>query len=195
LNASFPPTRAFAREILPGVRETPATIDASLPWIAQTRALLSPAELQGLVRDLRPSIHDLASVVDESTVLLPQVDLVSKCVSGVLVPEGNIKIDDGFLSSGLENYKEALVTLVGVGGEGQNFDGNGPMTRFQTGGGPNTISTGSLPGTGPFFGNAPLKPLGSRPQRPAQTPPKNRTFPCYRNPIPNLNAATTGPGP
>src|SRR3954471_20670544 len=32
LNAAFPPTRAFAREILPGVRETPATIDVSYPW-------------------------------------------------------------------------------------------------------------------------------------------------------------------
>jgi hypothetical protein len=69
------------------------------------------------------------------------------------------------------------------------------MTRFQTGGGPNTVSTGNLPGTGPLFGNAPLQPLGSRPVRPAQIPPKNRTFPCYRNPLPNLNAAVTGPGP
>ena len=42
LNASFPPTRAFAREVLPGVRETPATINASFPWIEQTRALVSP---------------------------------------------------------------------------------------------------------------------------------------------------------
>ncbi len=49
LDASFPPTRAFAREILPGVRETPATVDAAFPWIAQTRALLSPNELQGLL--------------------------------------------------------------------------------------------------------------------------------------------------
>ncbi len=39
LNASFPATRAFAREILPGVRETPASIAATLPWIAQTRAV------------------------------------------------------------------------------------------------------------------------------------------------------------
>lgn len=47
LNASFPNTRAFAREILPGVRETPATIDAAFPWIAQTRGLLGRDELQG----------------------------------------------------------------------------------------------------------------------------------------------------
>ena len=39
LNAAFPPTRGFARDILPGVRETPATIKAALPWISQaTRA-------------------------------------------------------------------------------------------------------------------------------------------------------------
>ncbi len=47
LNASFPPTRAWAREIIPGVRETAATIEASFPWIAQTRQLLTPPELQG----------------------------------------------------------------------------------------------------------------------------------------------------
>ena len=31
LNAAFPPTRAWALEMIPGVRETPATIDAALP--------------------------------------------------------------------------------------------------------------------------------------------------------------------
>jgi hypothetical protein len=50
LNAAFPPTRAFAREILPGVRETPATIDVSYPWVAQTRKLLGPNELGGLAK-------------------------------------------------------------------------------------------------------------------------------------------------
>ena len=43
LNAAFPPTRAFAREILPGVRETAATIDASFPWVDQATKLMSPA--------------------------------------------------------------------------------------------------------------------------------------------------------
>ncbi|MDQ3742628.1 MAG: MlaD family protein, partial [Actinomycetota bacterium] len=48
LNRSFPSVRAFSREILPGVRETPATIRAARPWIAETRRLLRPSELQGL---------------------------------------------------------------------------------------------------------------------------------------------------
>ena len=88
---SFPPTRAFAREILPGVRETPATIDASFPWIAQTRALVSPAELQGLVGDLRPAVADLSAVTDDSIELLPQVDLVSRCFIDVVLPTGDIE--------------------------------------------------------------------------------------------------------
>jgi ABC-type transporter Mla subunit MlaD len=195
LNASFPPTRAFAKEILPGIRETPATINASFPWIAQTRALVSPAELQGLVRDLRPSIHDLASVVDDSLQLLPQVDLVDRCVTDVILPTGNKKINDGFFTTGIENYKEFWQTMAGLSGEGQNFDGNGEYTRFQPGGGSNMVSTGQVSGSGPLFGNAPLQPLGSRPAMPAKIPPKNRNVPCFTNPLPNLDAAATGPGP
>src|SRR5207302_261734 len=38
LNASFPPTRAFAHDILPGVRATNAAVSATLPWIEQVRA-------------------------------------------------------------------------------------------------------------------------------------------------------------
>src|SRR6185503_20906117 len=55
LNAAFPNTRAFARAILPGVRETAATIDAAFPWVDQARALVSPDELQGLVDELSPA--------------------------------------------------------------------------------------------------------------------------------------------
>ena len=55
LNASFPNTRAFAREILPGVNETAATIDAAFPWIAQARGLLGPSELQGVAAELSPA--------------------------------------------------------------------------------------------------------------------------------------------
>src|SRR3712207_528343 len=40
LNSSFPNTRAFAREILPGVRETNPTIQAAFPWIKQVRGLV-----------------------------------------------------------------------------------------------------------------------------------------------------------
>jgi phospholipid/cholesterol/gamma-HCH transport system substrate-binding protein len=201
LNASFPPTRAFAREILPGVRETPATLDASFPWLAQTRALVSPAELQGLVRDLRPATASLSAVTNDTIRLLPQVDLVNRCFTDVILPTGDYKIEDGFLTTGLENYKEFWQAMTSLSGEGQNFDGNGPYVRFQTGGGTNLLSTGTS-GTGPqggsgpqLYGNFPLQPIGSRPARPATKPPYNRKKACYTNTPPDLNSAEVGLGP
>src|SRR5439155_16562751 len=171
LNKAFPPTRAFAREILPGVRQTPATINASFPWIAQTRKLVSPAELQGLVRDLRPGIRDLSSVTDDSLKLFPQLDLVSSCALDVVLPTGDVKIHDGPLSTGIENYKEFWQTLAGLSSEPQNFDGSGQYTRFQPGGGDALVSTGSVGGLGHLFGNAATAPIGTRPKFPGKKPP------------------------
>jgi phospholipid/cholesterol/gamma-HCH transport system substrate-binding protein len=197
LNEAFPPTRAFAREILPGVRETPATTQASFPWIDQASKLLSPAELQGLVNDLRPSIRDLATVTDQSVRLFPQVDLVSRCMTSVLLPAGDIKVEDPPLSSGVENYKEFWATLVGLSGESQNFDGNGIYVRFQTGGGNQQVSTGRLGGLAgtELFANAIETPFGTRPAKPARKPPYNRKLACYKNPLPDVNGAATGGGP
>jgi ABC-type transporter Mla subunit MlaD len=197
LNVAFPPTRAFAREILPGVRETGPTIDAAFPWIRQTRALVSPDELQGLVADLQPATADLSAVTDDTIVLLPQVDLVNRCVSRNILPTGDKPIDDGFLSTGTPNYKEFWQSQTSLSGESQNFDGNGSYTRFQTGGGPNTFSTGPTgvdTFTGePLFGNPALTPVGTRPARPATKPPQRRDVDCYRNDLPDLTAET-GPG-
>jgi phospholipid/cholesterol/gamma-HCH transport system substrate-binding protein len=198
LNEAFPPLRAFSRDILPGVRETPATVAASFPWIAQTRKLVSPAELGGLVNELRPTVANLASATDASIQLFPQVDLVSRCFTDVLLPTGDIKVNDPPLSTGIENYKEFWQTLTGLSGESQNFDGNGSYTRFQTGGGSHFVSTGQALGgssSSVQFGNAITEPIGSRPARPAVRPPYNRTTPCYKNPIPDINGAATASGP
>jgi phospholipid/cholesterol/gamma-HCH transport system substrate-binding protein len=193
LNAAFPNTRAFAREILPGVRETAATIDASFPWIAQTRGLLGPNELQGVARELSPATRDLAKVIDATLTLLPQADLAAKCTARVVLPTGDVKIDDGPLSTGAENYKEFWYTMVGLAGEGQNFDGNGMYVRFQPGGGDQTISLGASGGIADkLFANAILKPLGTRPAFPGKRPPYKPDVPCYKNTLPNLNGAATG---
>ena len=67
--------RAFATEIRPGVRETPATIEAAFPWIEQTRALVQRGELGGLAEELSPATADLARLIDRASELLPQTDL------------------------------------------------------------------------------------------------------------------------
>jgi phospholipid/cholesterol/gamma-HCH transport system substrate-binding protein len=196
LNAAFPPTRAFAREILPGVRETAATIDASFPWIEQMRGLMSNAELQGLARDLSPAARDLAQVTDQAIELLPQTDLVSKCARDVVLPTGDVVIRDEF-QTGRENYKDFFYAMAGLAGEGQNFDGNGGYVRFQTGGGSQSVSLGTgSAGAAPQFGDLPTPPLGNRPAYPGKLPPYVNDQPCYRQKLPDLNgpaAAKTAP--
>jgi phospholipid/cholesterol/gamma-HCH transport system substrate-binding protein len=187
LNNAFPPTRAFAREILPGVKETPATIDAAFPWIDQTRKLVSKAELGGLAEELSPATRDLAKLVDRAEELLPETDLTSKCLRDVVLPAGDLVVHDEF-DDGAENYKEFFYALAGIAGEGQNTDGNGMYVRFQTGGGTQTVSLGSkTSSTGQLFGNNAEVPLGNRPAMPSKRTPYRPDFPCYKNPLPDVN--------
>jgi len=199
LNAALPATRAFAREILPGVRATPEFIETARPWIAQTRGLLGAQELRGLTAELRPATADLSRVVAAARELLPQVDLASQCLTRVVLPAGDVKIQDGALTSGVENFKEFWYAMVGLAGESQNFDGNGQMVRFQTGGGAAPFATGKVggrPGSDVgevFFANGAQPPLGTRPAFPRGKPPYVSTVPCKDGRVPDLNAARTGP--
>jgi phospholipid/cholesterol/gamma-HCH transport system substrate-binding protein len=197
LNRAFPPTRAFAREILPGVRETAPTIDASRPWISQTRQLLSPNELQGLARDLQPAARDLAAAADAGIRFFPQQNLFAKCLDRVILPTGDIRIREtgaraGF-DTGVENYKEFWYTMAGLAGESQNFDGNGQMVRFQTGGGTNTLTTGPANSNGQTqFFNLAANPIGTRPVFPGKRPPYRPDVACHTQQIPDLNSARVG---
>jgi phospholipid/cholesterol/gamma-HCH transport system substrate-binding protein len=195
LNRAFPPTRAWALEMIPGVRETNATLEAGFPWIHQTRALLRPAELQGLVNELQPAVADFAEFTKGQVDFLPVLDKFNRCQLDVILPTGEARIDDGALSTGLKNYQEFFQTMVGFSGESGSFDGNGSYTRFQSAGGGFKVQT---PPIGRFteglFGSAELQPLGTRPAR-GPKPPYKRDAPCYKQTPPDLNAAKIGAGP
>jgi phospholipid/cholesterol/gamma-HCH transport system substrate-binding protein len=198
LNRAFPPTRAFAREILPGVNETAATIDASFPWVRETRKLLSQDELRGLAEDLVPTTRSLAQLTDASLQLLPEINDTARCARDVVLPTGDIVVHDSF-DNGEANYKEFWQAMVGLAGESQNFDGNGSYVRFQTGGGTNTVALGAQGSTtGKLVGSAPEPVLGVRPKYPGKKPPYNSSVPCYKSAIPNVNgpwgAAGAGEG-
>jgi phospholipid/cholesterol/gamma-HCH transport system substrate-binding protein len=193
LNAAFPSTRAWALEMIPGTRELPATIDAGFPWIRQTRALLSPAELQGLVDDLRPAVDEFAQFTDGQIDLLPQLDRFNRCQLEVILPTQEQRIDDGPLSTGLRNYEEFFQVLVSLTGESQNFDGNGSYARVQAGGGGFPVQTPDV-GISPLHGTASAPPLGTRPAR-GPKPPYRPSEPCHRQPVPDLSSARIGAGP
>jgi ABC-type transporter Mla subunit MlaD len=197
LDAAFPATRAWAREILPGIAETAAVIDAARPWVREVRALLAGDELRGLAAELAPLSRDVATLTDASLALLPRADRTARCARDVVLPTGEQVIHDEF-DTGEENYKELFYGLVGLTGEGQNFDGNGQYVRFQTGGGDEVIRLGrSSYGGPPQFGALPVPTLGTRPRLPGRRPPYRPGEPCAEQAPPAVNgpaAARGAPG-
>jgi len=206
VDAALPPTRAFAKEILPGVKETPATLNASFPWIKQFRALLAPDQLRGLTRELTPTTRDLARLTAGSLRLLPQIDQFSQCFSKVILPTGDVGLQDGALTtrradgSAVESYKEFWYGLVGMAGSGQGFDGNGPYLRASAGGGEWQVKAGvQALKRGPadirtLVGNHTEQPLGTRPLYPGSAPQVKTDVPCHRSRKPDLNGPQAGPG-
>jgi ABC-type transporter Mla subunit MlaD len=198
LNNALPQVTGFAKDIIPGVYETPATVTAMGPWITQAQQFFSKDEGGALLHSLQPAIESLAMVVDQSFDLFKQTDLTSRCFDQVITPASKVVIQDGSNTSNVSNYKEFWYTMVGFAGEAQGFDGNGSYVRTATGGGQTLIKTGKLSGRpasrSQLFGHATVPPLGTSPKKPSKMPPYKTSRACYKNAAPNLNGPAAGPG-
>ena len=200
-NDTFPFLRAFARDITPGVAEIPATIAASPTWLKQTRKLLNRQELGRLAYQLRLTGKPAAEAAAAGPGLFNEIELLSRCVSNVLIPTGDVVINDAF-TTGVPNYKEFGYAVTGFAGETQNFDGNGPYIRFNAGGGSfganNGLVSSAIPNGGfeneEGFGHAAFPPLGTQPVMGIK-PPYRTDVPCYINAIPDLNGPAAALGP
>ena len=203
-NETFPFLRAFARDITPGVAELPDTIDAAGPWLKQTGKLVNRNELGRMAYQLRLTGEPAAQAAAAGPGVFSEAELLSRCVSNVLIPTGDVVINDQF-TTGVPNYKEFAYAVTGFAGETQAFDGNGNYLRFQAGGGSFGTNGGLVSSPVPnggfeddaLFGHAALPPLGTQPAMGVK--PQYRTdAPCYINAIPNLNgpaAAVASPSP
>jgi phospholipid/cholesterol/gamma-HCH transport system substrate-binding protein len=195
LNAALPATRRFARDLIPGVEATPAVIDAGNPWIAQAAPLLGKRELGGWLSDFKQLAPGLGALAQNTKQFLPSIDDFDRCITGVILPSGNVKIDDGAHSAGVENYKELWYAMVGQAGEGAGFDGNGSFLRLLASPGSLNIQSGKTNyGDTSYFSTAALPPLRTRPAFTSKLPPLRRDVKCYTQPVPNVNGAgSTGP--
>jgi phospholipid/cholesterol/gamma-HCH transport system substrate-binding protein len=207
-NATLPFLRTFSRELARGVPELPATIAASQPWIDQTTALLGKDELGFIADQLRLAGPGAGKATAEGRGLFSQIGLLSGCVDNVLIPTSNVVLEDsgtGYdFSTGVPNYKEFGYTVVGLAGESQPFDGNGPSLRFFSAGGavppggpvPNLRE--AVPGGGfhqeALWGGSTTPPIGTRPVA-SSAPPFRTDVACQSNPIPDLNGPAAAQGP
>ncbi len=204
LNGALPSLSAFARDATPGVRSSGPTIDATIPFLRETRGLVSRPELRGLVADLRPTIPALARLNRDTIPFLEQNRLLSSCTNEVLVPFVKEPIPDPDSAaeggSGEPFYKVSNRALVGLAGESRQGDANSQMFRLPLSTGPVTLMNRSEGST--FFSqNDGMQ--GVRPDRPGTLGPDNMArrsdgtlgqppfrpgVPCETQEPPNLNA-------
>ncbi|HEY2052607.1 MAG TPA: MlaD family protein [Solirubrobacterales bacterium] len=194
LDRSLPPLRTYAIELTPAVAELPGLINASKPWLAQVRPLLSEKEAGGAVKLLAEATPGLAGATQAGkAVALPQANQLSQCTTKVLVPTSEEPINDRF-SDGGPNYRDFWRLLSDFASASQNFDGNGPYVRSQGGGGPYILEEFN-PTFNPFalehqFARSVEPPLGVQPQI-TGVPGSHPDVRCETNPVPDING---GPG-
>jgi phospholipid/cholesterol/gamma-HCH transport system substrate-binding protein len=193
-NAATPAIRKFSLDLVPGVEQTPATFAAAFPWIEQTQASLAPTELGGVAKGLREAAPTLAGLTVPQPAFFKQTDLFSKCLSSIIYPAGNTKLQDGSSTSGVEAYKEFWYSMAGLAGAGQTFDGNGQMTRFMIETGGQTLRSAPATAVGvsskkglQLLAHTSQPPLGTRPAFPASEPPYKPLVPCYTQTPQNFN--------
>jgi phospholipid/cholesterol/gamma-HCH transport system substrate-binding protein len=198
LNRALPPLRAFAREALPGVKSANKALDYANPWIGQLRQLISEEELRGLVKDLEPTIPDLAALARASLPFLEEIRLLSSCFNNVVIPWSNTEIPNTDSDPpAAKVYQETAHGLVGVAGESRSGDANGQEFRVLGGGGTDTIAPFTSPDMNqPLTGVVPFEFQGSEPAKQSSAKTAFRTdVPCETQETPDLRAGALGPAP
>lgn len=196
VDASLPPLRRLAIESTPGIQELPGTIAASQPWLDQSAALLGPDELGAIASLTRRSTPNLAQATGAGAALMPEIEAFSRCVTDVLVPTGDIVINDQF-STGQPNFNEFFYSVVAQAGESQNFDGNGQYVRVNPGGGEieaRAASPGGLPPDDFLYTNLVVPTTGTQPVL-TDEPPLRGDVACHKNAVPDLNGVAAAVGP
>jgi phospholipid/cholesterol/gamma-HCH transport system substrate-binding protein len=200
LNNAFPPLRAFARTLIPGVRSTGPLVDASLPFFHQLRLLVQPSELRGLTNDLSFTVPALAKLNAETTPFMRnEVRPASSCQVNEILPWSRLTIHDPHFNA--KNgfpprpvFVEGVDYLPGLAGEARDFDANGPYIRVLLAGGTYRYSL-TPPGAptklygqalAPIFGTQPTMPTyhASGDGAPAKVtrPPLKPNVPCETQP-------------
>jgi len=190
LNESFPPLRALAQELRPGVQNSEATLDVATPFVHQLRGLVSEPELRGLAADLRPAVPDLAALVERSVPLYREVRRASSCQNEVIHPWTADTVPDKQFPAEGPVYQEAPKPLPGLAGESRSSDANGSWFRVLAAGGKNLVTF--KPGV---FGTTPEPLLGANPPKPQKRPPLNGGVPCEAQEAPDLRTNPAPPPP
>jgi virulence factor Mce-like protein len=179
LNGALPSLRRFAVDALPGVRSTPRTIDAALPFLRQTRRLFSRPELRGFAAQTRRQIPRLVTLNRRLNPFLGEVRELSSCGNQVALPYLESPIPSGEQGNTNQEVRRQINrSFVGLSGESRTNDANTPWFRI-SGVPPDRLSKGTV---------QPFPPANSN------TPPRHRPdVPCETQEPPDLAAPSSVP--
>lgn len=198
LNDALPALRGYAVALRPALNELAPTIRAARPFTRQLQLLLTDRELGGLARTIKRSTPASAKSLAETMKLLPEFRNLGLCIADNLIPTGDQVITADGLGSGQTASREALSAAVGAAGSSNLFDGNGPFTSFQAGGGPVKTKMDNAAGGGPTtktaYGRTWVNTVGTSPLD-SGIPPIVSNRACHTQGVPDLNGPQAGPGP
>jgi len=200
LNNAFPPLRRLIVDLRPATRSSLPAINASLPFVAQARKLVSQPELRGLVADLKPTVPALAALNAASVPLYQEVRAASSCQNQVILPwsqnelvDPNFPTRQGDGTTQLKVYQESVRYLPGIASESRTGDANQQWFRVLPGNGANIYNLTGLPaGAGGVFGATDLQFQGVKPGK-LNRPPLKPNVPCETQVAPSLAATQQAP--
>jgi hypothetical protein len=139
------------------------TADLLVQLDALARSPDSPADFVRVIARFKSTLTEIPRLALLARGLFPFVGPIVTCLSDHLMPVLNSKLDDGAHSTGRPVWQDLLHVLPGFAGGSQNFDANGPWSRYLGSTGNNTLSTGDVPGVGQLFGGTSAGLDGVRP--------------------------------
>ena len=189
LRRAFPSVRRLAPELERTAKSSGPALDATYPLVRELRGLVKPSELQGLVRDLRPTVPALTELNRGGLKLQEQTRALGSCNINVVTPWNEESVPDPNFKTSGPVYQAAAKQFTGLAAESRSFDANGQYVRSYA----NNANFGTLTGDGriflselPFQGvNPPRKTGGAPPYRP--------DVPCETQERPDLRSKADAP--
>lgn len=191
VEASLPALRAFSRALRPSLPSAPRQLREIRRALAQLATLVTPRERKRVIGALSTTFEDLPTLVQRLGNLLPVARPFAQCVQQRITPMLTAKIPDGKLTTGQPAYMEFAHALVGFSSISQSFDGNGPLTRYDSGISPGALTLDQIPGIGEVISTG-ASTLQARPKwlGSGVDPKFDPAAKCTDQPMPSMESET-----
>jgi hypothetical protein len=199
VDRALPPVNALSVALDPSLKLAPPLLDGLTQAVTELTAIVSQPERGRLLTSLKAAFQQFPALVTQLGTLFPITKQVTDCLRTNVTPAFTAKLKDGPLSSGRPVWQDFVHGLVGLAGQGANFDANGHWDRFSEGVGTDTlVGLGSLPIVGQLVGDVPSAGSNLQGARPAWVGDlTNNVYqpgvPCTTQAPPNLAADTVAP--